>query len=71
MFILRVSSEGVAPDSEDEGVCEDSDAYEESFIDDQSDSAIGSGQTDSKLDMMAIYRYMKIFWFSLATFNFM
>ncbi|XP_057538948.1 DEAD-box ATP-dependent RNA helicase FANCM isoform X2 [Amaranthus tricolor] len=52
----EVSSEGVAPDSEDEGVCEDSDAYEESFIDDQSDSAIGSGQTDSKLDMMAIYR---------------
>lgn len=46
------------PDSEDEGNYEDSDAYEESFIDDQSYPVVGSGQTeDSKLDMMAIYRF--------------
>ncbi|XP_021748294.1 DEAD-box ATP-dependent RNA helicase FANCM-like isoform X2 [Chenopodium quinoa] len=53
----EVSSEDVVPDSEDEVNNEDSDAYEESFIDDQSDPAVGSGQTeDSKMDMMAIYR---------------
>lgn len=57
-FILRVSSEDVVPDSEDEVNYEDSDAYEESFIDDQSDQAVGSGQTeDTKTDMMAIYRF--------------
>ncbi|XP_021847938.1 DEAD-box ATP-dependent RNA helicase FANCM isoform X2 [Spinacia oleracea] len=53
----EVSSEDVVPDSEDEVNYEDSDAYEESFIDDQSDQAVGSGQTeDTKTDMMAIYR---------------
>uniref|UniRef100_A0A803M4Z6 Fanconi anemia group M protein n=1 Tax=Chenopodium quinoa TaxID=63459 RepID=A0A803M4Z6_CHEQI len=53
----EVSSEDAVPDSEDEVNNEDSDAYEESFIDDQTDPAVGSGQTeDSKMDMMAIYR---------------
>ncbi|KAL2893546.1 DEAD-box ATP-dependent RNA helicase FANCM, partial [Bienertia sinuspersici] len=54
----EVSSDDVVPDSENDDDYEDSDAYEESFIDDQSDPAVGSGQTeDSKMDMMAIYRY--------------
>ncbi|XP_074273332.1 DEAD-box ATP-dependent RNA helicase FANCM isoform X2 [Silene latifolia] len=53
----EVSSEDVVPDSEDEPNYENSDAYEDSFIDDQVDATAGSSQAeDSKLDMMAIYR---------------
>ncbi|KAK9758175.1 hypothetical protein RND81_01G212700 [Saponaria officinalis] len=53
----EVSSEDVVPDSEDEATYENSDAYEDSFIDDQVDATIGSTQAvDSKPDMMAIYR---------------
>ncbi|KAH9625992.1 hypothetical protein KSS87_022931, partial [Heliosperma pusillum] len=53
----EVSSEDVVADSEDELCCENSDAYEDSFIDDQVDATAGSSQAeDSKSDMMAIYR---------------
>ncbi|KAL9229067.1 hypothetical protein vseg_004583 [Gypsophila vaccaria] len=57
----EVSPEYAVPDSEDEATCENSDAYEDSFIDDQVDATIettieGSPVEHSRFDMMAIYR---------------